>query len=87
MEDVGNPGGRVVVVVVVVVVVEVVVGVLVVVGAIVDVLVISVAPDAPEHDVMNRPNPAIMKGENANQRIFCIFRPKLLCFTSDTLEE
>jgi hypothetical protein len=89
IEYVGNPGGRVVVVVevVVVVVVVVVVGAIVLDGGIVDVIVSSAALEALEHAIMSMLIPVIMSGGTEDRLTFCIFRPKLVCFTSSTLEE
>jgi hypothetical protein len=90
IEYVGKPGGRVVVVVVVVVVVDVVVvvvGAIVLDGGIVDVIVSSAALEALEHAIMSMLIPVIMSGGTEDRLTFCIFRPKLVCFTSSTLEE
>jgi hypothetical protein len=88
IEYVGKPGGRVVVVVVVVVdVVVVVVGAIVLDGGIVDVIVSSAALEALEHAIMSMLIPVIMSGGTEDRLTFCIFRPKLVCFTSSTLEE
>jgi hypothetical protein len=86
IEYVGKPGGRVVVVVVVDVVV-VVVGAIVLDGGIVDVIVSSAALEALEHAIMSMLIPVIMSGGTEDRLTFCIFRPKLVCFTSSTLEE
>lgn len=67
-------------------VVVVVVGAIVLDGGIVDVTVSLATLEALEHAIMSMPIPAIMSGDKKEWPSFCLFRPKLVYFTSRTLE-
>ena len=89
IDDVGKPGGSVVVVVLVVVlvVVEVVAGAEVVVGSVVGTVVVSLARGSLEQAATN--NARLPKTKRKEPRLakICVVPAKLSRFTSCTLEE
>jgi len=87
MDDVGNPTGRVVVVVLVVVEVVVVIGAEVVDGAVVETIVESLAPESLEQAVTKRAMLAAIKRKTPRTVKICEFCAKLSRFTQCTLEE
>jgi hypothetical protein len=88
IDEVGKPGGSVVVVVLVVlVVVEVVAGVEVVVASVVGTVVVSPARRSLEQAVANNARLPKIKRKAPRAAKKCVFRAKLSRFTPCTLEE